>query len=95
MRKVQKIQDAANRTEEAYWRAVSWQIHTDDEAEKDSADVTVFLSSNLRERGNPFGKVTEVVIWGEASTPCINFGRAKDRLDPVDNVFDNALVELV
>jgi len=93
--KIQKVQDTADYTEEAHWRVVPRQLHPNDEAKKNSADITVFLASNTRERGNPFGEVVKVMVWRKSTTSCINLRGTKDRLNPIDNMFDNTLVELV
>ena len=55
----------------------------------------MLLAGNPRERGDPLGKVTKVVILGKSPTPCINLGGAEGGLDPVYDMFDNSLVELV
>ena len=93
--KVQKVQDTADCMEEAYWRAVPRQLHPNDETKKDSTDVTVFLASNTRESDNPFGEVVKVMVWRKSTTPCINLRGTKDGFNPIDNMLDNTLVELV
>ena len=55
----------------------------------------MLLASYPRETCNTFDEMPNVVIWWHSTTPCVNLERSQGLSNPRNQVFDDALMELI
>ena len=89
---VQEVQESTGRTNESGIADVVGQPDVDDDTQKKTTDLVMFLTGDLREAAYALGEDTDVVIWWQTMAPCVDFCGLTGFEYPRFEVFDDTLV---
>ena len=89
---VQEVQESAGGTNESGVADVVGQPDVDDDTQKKTTDLVMFLTGDLREAAYALREDTDVVIWRQTTAPRVDFCGLTGFEYPRFEVFDDTLV---